>query len=110
MSQQPIFVNTVERNGQPVALPKVIVEVRFKDAGGQWKSTFTLSVNDLPKAIAALEKASDYLLGSETEDVPESELQPAYQYVPPPAHAPSRQMHSVDKPHRASWHAGSTRR
>ncbi|HPD32574.1 MAG TPA: hypothetical protein PLL20_21495 [Phycisphaerae bacterium] len=72
-----IFVNTIDRGGQAVSLPKVIIEVRYKDKAGQWQGTNSLSVNDLPKAIAALQKAYDYLLGSETEDLPGPELQPA---------------------------------
>lgn len=95
-----IFVNSVERNGQSVDLPKVILEVRYKDKTGQWQGTSSLSINDLPKAIAALQKAYDYLLGSETEDLPEPE--PASSYTPPPErprHAP-RYSQTVQKVHR----------
>ncbi len=97
-----IFVNTIERNGQAVGLPKVIIEVRYKDKAGQWQGTNSLSINDLPKAIAALQKAYDHLLGSETEDLPDPEPQPANSYVPPPEppQAPVRYAQSVHKVHR----------
>jgi hypothetical protein len=41
---------------------------------GQWSGTNSLSLNDLPKAILALQKAFEYLMehkGSETTDTPE---------------------------------------
>jgi len=56
-----IFRNTVERNGQSIPLPKVVIEVRYKDKTGQWNGTNSLSLNDLPKAILALQKAFEYL-------------------------------------------------
>ena len=57
-----IFRNTVERNGQSIPLPKVVIEVRYKDKTGQWNGTNSLSLNDLPKAILALQKAFEYLM------------------------------------------------
>jgi hypothetical protein len=57
-----VFRNTVERNGQSIPLPKVVIEVRYKDKTGQWNGTNSLSLNDLPKAILALQKAFEYLM------------------------------------------------
>ena len=57
-----IFRNTIERNGQKIPLPKVVLEVRYKDKNGEWKGTNSLSLNELPKAILALQKAYEYLL------------------------------------------------
>jgi hypothetical protein len=56
-----IFRNTIEKNGRTIALPKVVIEVRYKDKMGQWKGTNSLSLNDIPKAILALQKAFEYL-------------------------------------------------
>jgi len=56
-----IFQNIIEKNGQSIKLPKVVIEVRYKDKTGQWQSTNSLSINDLPKAILALQKAFEYL-------------------------------------------------
>ena len=58
-----IFRNTIERKGQMIPLPKVVLEVRYKDKNGEWKGTNSLSLNELPKAILALQKAYEYLLG-----------------------------------------------
>lgn len=59
-----IFRNTIERDGKPVSLAKVIIEVRYKDKSGEWKGSNSLSLNELPKAITALQKAYEYLLAS----------------------------------------------
>jgi hypothetical protein len=57
-----VFQNTIEKNGQSIQLPKVVIEVRYKDKSGQWQGTNSLSINDLPKTILALQKAFEYLM------------------------------------------------
>ena len=57
-----IFRNVITSNGRLIPLPKVVIEVRYKDKTGQWKGTNSLSLNDLPKAILALQKAFEYLM------------------------------------------------
>jgi hypothetical protein len=57
-----VFRNIIQKNGQSIPLPKVVIEVRYKDKTGQWKGTNSLSINDLPKAILALQKAFEYLM------------------------------------------------
>ena len=56
-----IFNNTFQRDGKDIVLPKVVLEVRYKDKNGQWKGTNSFSLNELPKAILALEKSFDHL-------------------------------------------------
>ncbi len=57
-----VFRNFIEKNGKSISLPKVALEVRYKDKTGQWQGTNSLSLNDLPKSILALQKAYDYLM------------------------------------------------
>ena len=59
-----VFRNTIQHKGKVISLPKVAVEVRYRDKTGQWKGTHSLSLNDLPKAIAALQKAYEYILAN----------------------------------------------
>ena len=66
--QAAIFVNEIEKNGKVMTLPKVSLQVRFRDKTGEWKGTSSLSVNDLPKAILALQKAYDYLTSRKKSD------------------------------------------
>lgn len=63
-----VFQNTYEKAGKQIPLPKVIIEVRYKDKAGQWKGTNSLSVNDLPKAILALQKAFEYLTSPKPQE------------------------------------------
>ena len=67
-----VFRNTIEKNGQFIPLPKVVIEVRYKDKTGQWQGTNSLSLNDLPKAILALQKAFEYLMDHKEPEVPEA--------------------------------------
>ena len=67
-----VFRNTIERNGQSIPLPKVVIEVRYKDKTGQWNGTNSLSLNDLPKAILALQKAFEYLMEHKAPETTES--------------------------------------
>jgi len=58
-----VFKNIFEKTGQTIELPKVVIEVRFKDKKtGEWKGTNSLSINDIPKAILALQQAYEYLM------------------------------------------------
>jgi hypothetical protein len=67
-----VFRNTIEKNGQFIPLPKVVIEVRYKDKTGQWNGTNSLSLNDLPKAILALQKAFEYLMEHKQPEQKES--------------------------------------
>ncbi|MCA9414225.1 MAG: hypothetical protein KC944_23640, partial [Candidatus Omnitrophica bacterium] len=85
-----IFRNPIQQNGRNILLPKVVIEVRYKDKSGQWKGTNSLSLNDLPKAVLALQMAYSYLLEnreSPSEPDPdldeESEYRVAPQQIPP---------------------------
>jgi len=57
-----IFQNIAMKNGKSIQFPKVVLEVRYRDKTGQWKGTNSLSLNDLPKAVLALQKAYEYLM------------------------------------------------
>ena len=44
---------------------------RYKDKqSGEWKSTNSMRINDIPKAIAALSKAYEYLVIKENDEQP----------------------------------------
>ena len=54
--------------GQLIATKSVSFERRYKDKNGEWKSTNSLKVNDLPKATLLLSKAYEYLVLSGDND------------------------------------------
>jgi len=56
---------------QPVVVMRVTVERRFKDRSGSWRSSHSLSGNELPLAIWCLQRAFDEIIrrqrGSDVE-------------------------------------------
>jgi hypothetical protein len=56
-----VFRNTIAKDGKFIPLPKVVIEVRYKDKTGKWNGTNSLSINEIPKAILALQKAFEHL-------------------------------------------------
>ena len=56
-----IFRNVCLIDGKDVEIPKVLLEVRYKDRYGKWNGTHSLSLHEIPKAILALQKAFEYL-------------------------------------------------
>ena len=56
-----IFRNLIIKDGEEFELPKVVLEVRYKDKTGRWKSTSAITLREMPKAILALQQAFEYL-------------------------------------------------
>jgi hypothetical protein len=80
-----IFRNVIVQDGRSVPLPKVVIEVRYRDKTGEWKGTNSLSINDLPKAISALQQAYEYLLSGEATADQEAEQMDDPPAAPEPA-------------------------
>jgi hypothetical protein len=57
-----VFRNVVLVDGKDVEIPKVVLEVRYKDKHGRWRGTQGMTLREIPKAILALQKAYEYLL------------------------------------------------
>ncbi len=49
------------KDGQEIEIPKLVLEVRYKDKHGRWQGTSAIGLRELPKAILALQQAFDYL-------------------------------------------------
>ncbi len=62
-----VFVNTFQRNGGSGAMRKATLDVRYQDKNGEWQSTHSFSLNEIPKAIIVLLKVYDYLLSQGSE-------------------------------------------
>ena len=50
------------RSGIDVSYRTVSFQRRYMDKNGEWQSTSTLRVNDIPKASLVLQKAYEYLV------------------------------------------------
>ena len=64
--------NAKDKKGKTIEFHKVTLERRYKD-GEEWKSTNSYSVNDIPKAVVAMQKAYEYLVLKNTEGNGDSE-------------------------------------
>jgi hypothetical protein len=65
-----IFVNEHEKEGESFTKKSISVQRVYRDKEGMFKTTNSLYVNDLPKAILVLQKAFDYLtVRHDPEDV-----------------------------------------
>ena len=49
------------KDGTIRSFNSISIDRRYKDKNDEWKSTNSLKLNDIPKAILALQKAYEYL-------------------------------------------------
>ena len=56
-----IYVNEIVKDGTVRHVRTVSFAKRYRDPQGNWQTTTTLSVNDLPTAMLTLHKAYEYL-------------------------------------------------
>jgi len=64
-----VFENEITKGGMKIPIKKVSFQKRYKSAEGEWKSTGSLDVNEIPKAILVLTKAYEYVsIGSDESD------------------------------------------
>lgn len=64
---------TTDDKGNQVEYKTISFDRSYKDKNGQWKTTNSLRINDLPKAVIVLNKAYEYLILKEqgTNELPE---------------------------------------
>ena len=56
------------KGGLDVSYKTVSFQRRYMDKDGEWQSTNTLRINDLPKASLVLQKAFEYLVMKEMQN------------------------------------------
>ncbi len=56
-----IWKNTSQKDGQDFSFETISLARNFKDKNGDWQSTGTFRLNDLPKAELVLKKAYEFL-------------------------------------------------
>jgi hypothetical protein len=57
-----VFKNEVSRGGKKVSVKKVAFQKRYMNSDGEWKTTHSLDINEIPKAILVLSKTYEYLV------------------------------------------------
>jgi len=68
-----LWENPATIDGRKVNLLRATVERRYKDKDGTWKSSGSISRNEIPLVIYCLTKAFDIMVG-ERDGRPESEM------------------------------------
>ncbi len=61
-----LWENEINVNGTPKTVLKASIQRRYKDSDGNWKSSQSLSRNEIPLAVYCLEKAFDKIIQEET--------------------------------------------
>lgn len=49
------------RFGKQFDVKRVVIDRSYKDTQGAWKNTSSLDLNDIPKAVLALQQAYEYI-------------------------------------------------
>lgn len=57
------------KNGEVVSYKTVSLQRRYQDKDGNWQSTATLRLNDLPRASLVLQKAYEYLVFKDVQNL-----------------------------------------
>lgn len=57
-----IFVNKIETTDGPVPVRNVVLQRTYTDKEGKFENANSYGINDLPKAIMALNKAYEHLV------------------------------------------------
>ena len=69
-----VFCNEYERGDEKFTVRSVAFQRRYLDKDGQWQTTNSLKVNDIPKAILVLQKAYEFLTSNGMQDKDEEEF------------------------------------
>lgn len=51
-----LWENEIKVNGKPTSILKATISRRYKDSGGNWQTSDSLSRNDIPLAVYCLQK------------------------------------------------------
>jgi len=65
----------ISKAGMPVEFKTISLQRRYTDKSGEWKSTNSLRINDLPKAILVLNKAYEHIVLKEQKEDTEEEVE-----------------------------------
>jgi len=63
-----IWENEITVNGRQVTVLKATVQRLYRDKDGAWKSSGSLSRNEIPLAIYCLKKAFEYMIEGQKEE------------------------------------------
>lgn len=56
------------RSGEEIETLSVTLDRRYRDDGGEWRSSSSLRANDIPKAALVLQQAYEYMVTKNNND------------------------------------------
>ena len=65
-----IFINEVDTEGGPKKIRNVNLQRRYRDTEGEWQTSTSFGLADLPQAIAVLKMAMEYVASKEADVTP----------------------------------------
>jgi len=72
-----VFENEYNRGEETFTTRNVSFQRRYQDKEGNWQTTSSLKVNDIPKAVLVLNKAYEFLTSNGQVELEEVEAVPA---------------------------------
>lgn len=60
-----VFTSEIETDGGKKTIRNVKLQRRYRNASGEWKTSTSFTLADLPTAIAVLNRALEYVAGKE---------------------------------------------
>ncbi len=60
-----VFENEYERGDRKFSVRTVSFQRRYQDKDGQWQTTTSLKINDIPKAVLVLQRAYEFLTAND---------------------------------------------
>ena len=70
-----IWKNRSEANGKITEYRTISIDRNYRDKSGNWQSTHSLRVNDIPKVQLVLSKAYEYIVMNGSDDSEEIEVE-----------------------------------
>ncbi|MCZ6633666.1 MAG: hypothetical protein O7G87_09690, partial [bacterium] len=64
-----VFQNEYDRDDETFTIRSVSFQRRYLDKDGEWQTTNSLKVNDIPKAVLVLNKAYEFLTSNGQQEV-----------------------------------------
>ncbi len=67
-----VFTNEIETDGGKRTIRNVKLQRRYRNGDGEWKSSSSFTLADLPVAVEVLKQATDYVASKEAVETPSS--------------------------------------
>lgn len=68
-----VFAKEISKDNDTFTVKDVNFQRRFRTRDGEWQSTSSLRVNDIPKAVLVLNKAYEYVTSNGHADADDSD-------------------------------------